>query len=139
MRITSANQSNSTNAASGTRRAGAAGSFTLESSNATGKAAATASASSIGGLDSLLALQGVEDPMARRRRFAGRGRSALDLLDELKAELLADDLRPETLGRLKATLDSLSERSGVDGLDTVLDEIGLRVAVELAKRTPKAA
>jgi len=139
MRINSATQSNQTSAASAPRRASAAGTFTLEETGTAGKAATAGAAASIGGLDSLLALQGVEDPLARRRRFASRGKSALDLLDELKAELLGDDLRPETLGRLKAMLDSLSERSGVDGLDTVLDEIGLRVAVELAKRTPQAA
>jgi hypothetical protein len=48
-------------------------------------------------------------------------------------------MRPDTLSRLQASLDQLSEKSGLAGLDSVLDEIGLRVAVEIAKRAPKAA
>jgi hypothetical protein len=84
-------------------------------------------------------LQGVEDSGERRKRFARRGKSALDLLDELKAELLAADLRRETLDRLQGTLAQLTEKSGTPGLDEVLGEIELRVAVEIAKRTRKAA
>lgn len=139
MRIYGPNQTNGTAAASAPRRAGAAGSFALESSSGAAKPQGTAAASGVGGLDSLLALQGVEDAGARRKRFARRGKSALDLLDELKAELLAADLRRETLSRLQGTLAELTEKSGTPGLDEVLGEIELRVAVELAKRTPKAA
>ena len=83
--------------------------------------------------------QAVEDAGERRKRFARRGKSALDLLDELKAELLAADHRRETLSRLQGKLAELTEKSGTPGLDEVLGEIELRVAVELAKRTPKAA
>ncbi|MBY0532782.1 MAG: flagellar assembly regulator FliX [Xanthobacteraceae bacterium] len=139
MRIYGPNQTNGPAAASAPRRSAAAGSFTLEGSSGTAKPSAAAAASSVGGLDSLLALQGVEDSGERRKRFARRGKTALDLLDELKAELLAADLRRETLRRLQGTLAELTEKSGTPGLDEVLGEIELRVAVELAKRTPKAA
>jgi hypothetical protein len=37
-----------------------------------------------GGINALIALQGVEDPGERRRRAIERGRRALDALDELK-------------------------------------------------------
>jgi hypothetical protein len=139
MRIVGSNQTNGTAAASAPRRAGPAGSFTLGSLAETAKPQGTAATSGVGGLDSLLALQGVEDAGERRKRFARRGKSALDLLDELKAELLTADLRRETLSRLQGTLAELTEKSGTPGLDEVLGEIELRVAVELAKRTPKAA
>ncbi|MBS4082283.1 MAG: flagellar assembly protein FliX [Rhizobiales bacterium] len=139
MRIYGPNQTNGTGAASAPRRAAQSGSFTLESSTGTAKPQTAAAASGVGGLDSLLALQAVEDAGERRKRFARRGKSALDLLDELKAELLAADLRRETLNRLQGTLAELTEKSGTPGLDVVLGEIELRVAVELAKRTPKAA
>lgn len=139
MRIVGPNQTNGTAAASAPRRAGPAGSFTLGRPAETAKPSATAATSGVGGLDSLLALQGVEDAGERRKRFARRGKSALDLLDELKAELLTADLRRETLSRLQGTLAELTEKSGTPGLDEVLGEIELRVAVELAKRTPKAA
>jgi hypothetical protein len=139
MRIYGPNQANGTATASAPRRAGPAGSFSLEGSGGTAKPSSTAAASGVGGLDSLMALQGVEDAGERRKRFARRGKSALDLLDELKAELLAADMRRETLDRLAGTLAQLTEKSGTPGLDDVLGEIELRVAVELAKRTPKAA
>jgi hypothetical protein len=139
MRIYGPNQTNGTAPASAPRRAGPAGSFTLENSSGTAKSASASATQGVGGLDSLLALQGVEEAGERRKRFARRGKSALDLLDELKAELLAADLRRETLSRLQGSLAQLTEKSGTPGLDEVLGEIELRVAVEIAKRTPKAA
>jgi hypothetical protein len=138
IRINSAAAPN-TASASGVRKAGTSAKFSLDGAAEAAKPSAASAASSIGGVDSLLALQGVEDSTERRKRFARRGKSALDLLDSLKAELLAADLRRDTLSRLQASLDQLSEKSGLAGLDSVLDEIQLRVAVELAKRAPKAA
>lgn len=138
MRINSATATN-TSAASGVRKAGASGKFSLDGTAEAAKPSAASAANSIGGVDSLLALQGVEDTGERKKRFARRGKSALDLLDALKAELLAADLGRDTLIRLQGSLDQLSEKSGLPGLDSVLDEISLRVAVEIAKRTPKAA
>jgi hypothetical protein len=41
------------------------------------------------------------------------------------------------LTRLETMLNELTERSGEDQLDGVLDAIGLRVAVEIAKRRPR--
>jgi hypothetical protein len=139
MRIQGPNQTNGTSAASPSRRPASASGFTLEGSGASAKPAQTTSASGVSGLDSLLALQAFEDVGERRKRFARKGKSALDLLDELKAELLSADLRRETLSKLQGTLAELTEKSGTPALDEVLGEIELRVAVELAKRTPKAA
>jgi hypothetical protein len=84
-------------------------------------------------------LQGVEDPTERRRRLVKRGTSALDLLDALKVEILEGRVGIETLRRLEVMLQGMSERSGQDGLDDVIDAIGVRVAVEIAKRKPAAA
>ncbi|MBX3521941.1 MAG: flagellar assembly protein FliX [Xanthobacteraceae bacterium] len=139
MRIYGPNQTSSATGTSATRKTGPAGQFSLDSASETAKPATASASSGVGGLDSLLALQAVEDSGARRKRFARRGKSALDLLDELKAELLAADMRRDTLERLQGTLAQLTEKSGTPGLDEVLGEIELRVAVEIAKRTPKAA
>jgi hypothetical protein len=139
MRILAPNQTNGTANTAATRKTGPAAHFSLESASESAKPSAASATSGLGGLDSLLALQGVEDAGTRRRRFARRGKTALDLLDELKAELLAADMRRETLTRLQGTLAELTEKSGTPGLDDVLGEIELRVAVEIAKRTPKAA
>jgi hypothetical protein len=125
--------------AGSSRRAAGAGGFSLQGTQEPKTAAAAGAALGIQSVDALLALQGVEDAAERRRRFARRGSSALDLLDTLKVEILEGRVGLETLRRLEVTLQSLAERSGERGLDDVLDEISLRVAVEIAKRTPAAA
>jgi hypothetical protein len=80
-----------------------------------------------------MALQGVEDPLERRKRAVQKGRTALDVLDGLKLGLLDGDLAPTTIGRLKSAAEGLRQSSGDIGLDAVLAEIELRVEVELAK------
>ena len=121
------------------RRTAAATGFALNGTEA-GKSATSAGAlRGIHSVDALMALQGVEDAIERRRRFARRGGSALDLLDTLKVEILEGRVGLDTLRKLEATLKGLSERSGEPGLDQVLAAIGVRVAVELAKRRPAAA
>jgi hypothetical protein len=87
----------------------------------------------LGGIDALIALQGIEEPAERRRRAVKHGRRALDALDELKLGLLAGTLDQGTLLRLKSVAADLKDGSGDERLDTVLAEIDLRVEVELAK------
>jgi hypothetical protein len=85
-------------------------------------------------LDALLALQGIEeDPAERRKRSVQRGRGALDVLDDLKLGLLSGSLTPATISRLRDAAAALKTSSGDPGLDAVLSEIELRVEVELAK------
>ena len=79
-----------------------------------------------GGIDALIALQGIEDP-PERRRAVKHGRRALDALDELKLALLAGTLESWALLRLRTVAADLKDGSGV------LGEIELRVGVELAK------
>jgi len=87
----------------------------------------------LGGIDALIALQGVEDPTERRRRAVKYGRRALDALDELKLGLLAGTLDQATMLRLKSVAGDLQEPTGDARLDQVMAEIDLRVSVELAK------
>jgi hypothetical protein len=138
MRILPAVQ-NGVTAAKGDRRTAGATGFSLNGTASAGPAAAAGAAMGIHSVDALLALQGLEDAGERRRRFSRRGNTALDLLDTLKVEILEGRIGLETLRRLEVTLKGLSERSGEAELDDVLDAIGLRVAVELAKRTAAAA
>jgi hypothetical protein len=126
-------------AASSVRRSGSNGGFSLEGAGATKSATATGAALGIQSVDALMALQGVEDAGERRKRFARRGSSALELLDALKVEILDGRVSLETLRRLEVMLAGLTERSGERGLDDVLDAIGVRVAVEIAKRKPAPA
>jgi hypothetical protein len=111
----------------------AGGGFAVSDSEAPQAQSATVALRTLGGIDALIALQGIEEPGERRRRAVKQGRRALDALDELKIGLLAGSLDQGTLLRLKAVAGDLKDSSGDNGLDAVLAEIDLRVAVELAK------
>ena len=84
-------------------------------------------------IDALLAMQGIEDPVERRKRLVQRGRGALDVLDDLKIGLLSGNFDASTVSRLRDAAANLKSSSGDPGLDAVLSEIELRVEVELAK------
>jgi hypothetical protein len=109
------------------------GTFSLSETDAPQARSPAVALRTLGGIDALIALQGIEDPVERRRRAVKHGRRALDALDELKLGLLSGTLEPATLLRLKAIAGDLKEGSGDEKLDQVLGEIDLRVAVELAK------
>jgi hypothetical protein len=114
-------------------RRGASGTFTLGAQEQPRAATAATAPRSIGGIDALIALQGVEDATERRHRAVKRGRSALDALDALKLGMLAGSLDTAALANLSAAAVALREPTGEPGLDTVLAEIALRAEVELAK------
>jgi hypothetical protein len=97
------------------------------------QSAATGSLRAVSTVDALLALQGVEDFTARKKRAVAKGRKALDALDGLKANLLEGCLDRAALARLEMATEGLTDETGDCGLDAVLHEISLRVAVELAK------
>ena len=119
-----------------TRRA-AAGAFAPKEAADSRAAAGPAALRTVGGIDALIALQGIEDPRERRRHAVKRGRLALDALDELKIGLLGGTLSPAALAKLRSAARYLKDGSGEAGLDGVLAEIELRVAVEIAKMTPR--
>lgn len=116
-----------------TARRSSSGSFSLSEGEASRPSSSASSLRTIGGIDALIALQGIEDPTERRRRALARGRTALDALDELKIGLLSGSLDSATLGRLKSAASGLKDGSGDSRLDGVLSEIELRVEVEIAK------
>ncbi len=116
-----------------TARRAAGGSFSVGGQEAPRSAAAAGSLRAISTVDALIALQGVDDFKERKKRALSKGRNALDVLDSLKLGLLDGSVDQGTLARLKVAADGLNEGSGDAGLDAVLGEIDLRVAVELAK------
>jgi hypothetical protein len=70
--------------------------------------------------------------MQSRARQRRRGQEALDTLEELERGLVL----VRASGGLQARLEALhgrSEKTGDDGLDAVLHEIDVRLAVEAAK------
>jgi hypothetical protein len=85
-------------------------------------------------VDNLFMLQEVAEDMSGRRRAAmQRGSSMLDRLDDIRVALLTGSL---PRGQLESLRRMAKERGDVlndPQLQSVLDEIELRVAVELAK------
>jgi hypothetical protein len=132
MRVTGPNGTALVGAPAAARRP-SGGTFTLSETNAPQAQSAAVALRTLGGIDALIALQGIEDPVERRRRAVKHGTRALDALDELKLGLLSGTLDQATLLRLKAVAADLKDGSGDERLDLVLSEIDLRVAVELAK------
>ena len=120
-----------------TAKRAASGSFHLDAADTTKPQGAIPTLRTVGGIDALVALQGFDDPAERRRRAVGKGKAALDVLDQIKLGLLAGTLDPGNLNRLRVAAEQLKDRSGEPGLDEVLSEIELRVEVELAKLSPR--
>lgn len=132
MRVYGPNGMGAVATAAGARRS-AGKTFRLDESDASHATSQNAAPRGVGGIDALIALQGLDEATQRRRRALHRGRGALDALEALKLGLLSGRLEGATLARLNATLVDLAEPSGDPRLDAILAEIGLRVSVELAK------
>ncbi|MCY1705718.1 flagellar assembly protein FliX [Pannonibacter sp. SL95] len=133
MRITGNTPISTVQGKGGKKRVGGGGDgFFLSSEGEATSASTTSSASALGGIDALLALQEMEVAPDDRDIASRRGHSLLDALDALKADLLGG-LVPDA--RLEDMVSVLKDRtpSGDEGLDSVIDEIELRVRVELAK------
>lgn len=85
------------------------------------------------GIAALLALQAVEDPLLARRKAVRRGSSLLDVLAEAQADLLDGEVGEGRLNRMMALVSQAREAVDPE-LAALIDDIELRVRVELAKR-----
>lgn len=133
MRIYGSNAAAQTAKPASARRAGATGGFNISDAETPANTPAASALRSVASLDGLMALQGIESPAERKKRAVAKGRKALDVLDALKLGMLDGNLDQSTVARLKVVAEGLTEESGDPGLDEVLGEIDLRVAVEIAK------
>jgi hypothetical protein len=84
-------------------------------------------------LDSILTLQGMDDPTDGRSRGLQQGEHLLDMLDQVRDGLLAGGIPRSTLNRLAVAVGRRHEGFADPKLQGVLDEIELRAHVELAK------
>lgn len=101
-----------------------------------GETTTTASSASqtVATVDNLFLLQEVaEDLTGRRRRTVQRGNSLLDRLDDIRIGLLTGSLPRSRLESLRQLAREEVAQSDDPKLAAILDEIELRVAVELAK------
>ena len=104
----------------------------------TGETSESASASmtqSIASLDSLLALQGADDPAERaaRNRMRARAGNVLKELDRIKMGLLLGNLTVGDVIDIADVVASHREKIMDPALTAILDEVDLRAQIELAK------
>ncbi len=85
-----------------------------------------------GGIDAILALQGVDGAGEGRRKALRHGHNMLDTLEEMKADLLAGRIGEGRLNRLMALVSRAREQSDPE-VDRLVDEIDLLARVQLAK------
>ncbi|SFV30747.1 Class II flagellar assembly regulator [Devosia crocina] len=134
VRIESANRMANVSARGAVGKFSPGGTFTMADVAAPQRAARPSSVAPVAPLDAILALQGVEDATSGRRRKAVKhGSALLDLLDGIKADLLVGEITVDRLEALVLELSVFRDRTE-PGLDAVLDDIELRVRVELAKQ-----
>jgi len=87
----------------------------------------------IAAVETILALQGIEDTADQRSRGVAQADELLKLLDEVRDGLLAGGIPRRTLSRMAHAIAKRRESFADEKLQTVLDEIELRARVELAK------
>src|SRR5579872_7328687 len=96
-------------------------------------AAGPAPAAVIGSVGGLLSVQEMPDALAGRRRAIQRGNILLDRLDDLRLGLLSGAISREHLDELARIVRMTRGTVDDPRLSQILDEVDLRVAVELAK------
>ncbi len=136
MRITSTQQANRLRGAKGVQQgASSGGAFRAESAGRAGTPQKTAKSLAIGSVDALLALQSVGGNAGRRAKAVKRGHSMLDILEELRLDLLAGSVSDPKLKKLLDLVRASANPGAEDSaLGNLLDDIELRARVELAKR-----
>jgi hypothetical protein len=113
--------------------ASGAKSFAAEETAAEKTAAALTGPGPIAAVDTILALQGIEDSADQRTRGVSHGEQLLQLLDELRDGLLTGGIPRQILHRLAHAISKRRESFADAKLQSVIDEIDLRARVELAK------
>lgn len=132
MRIDTSNRTTGVGRGTGAGRSGSGAEFVPAGGNAPTRVAGNVPMHAATGIDAILALQAVDEPLTGRKKALRRGASLLDMLDDIKTDLLIGRVSAERLDLMSAMLSEMRERS-LPGLDAVLDDIELRVRVELAK------
>lgn len=119
------------------RRSGAApaGSFAslLSAAEQADLAAAASEVGATGPLSSLLALQEVTEEEVRKKKLIQRGFTLLENLEQLRERLLMGTLSPHLLLTISQHMAQQKQQAMDPQLIEIIEDIELRVAVELAK------
>jgi len=97
------------------------------------KASALTGNSPLSAVDTILALQGLDDSSGGRKQGVTQGEQLLDLLDNVRDGLLTGGIPRLTLTRLAMATGKRGAGFSDPKLQSILDEIELRALVELAK------
>jgi hypothetical protein len=135
MRITAGKSSGRVSTARAGKRAGGAGGvFMPVAPRVTGSTVkAAGEARALGSVEALLAVQGLPDARERRAKAVRRGNRMLDLLDEVKIGLLSGSVPEHSLRLLNRIVRQKPDAPDDPQLTRIMEEIGLRSQVELAK------
>jgi len=98
-----------------------------------GAARSVAGAAMIGGIETLLAVQQPGNEQEEKRRSMEHGEDILRELDGLRLGLLFGELAPERLHSLARMVEDGRMKSRDPKLKAILDEIDIRVRVEMEK------
>lgn len=140
MRVSQTRRSNAGQKARSARGAGAgSGQFQLPKGRAATHRPEISGPVAVGSVDTIVALQAVEEPSDQRRQAVETGDRILDLLDQLKIGVLSGQVRTADLNKLKKTIENQLTVEDDPGLNDILKQIDLRARVELAKLKDTAA
>jgi Class II flagellar assembly regulator len=115
------------------RRAGAGGFSSLIAADETPATSATLQTQATASVGAILALQATDDATTGRKRALQRATDMLAELEEIRRALILGDLPPQ---RLQAIANRLAKKETAEldpMMQQILQDIELRVAVELAK------
>ena len=112
------------------------GNFKLDIEGGTSGVAKQAEVNGISNVDALIALQSVDkiDPNEQKRTAFLYSQDLLDNLEKLQKALLLGEASPLALKNLLSLIHNKPDIIIDPGLQAVMDQISLRVQVELAKR-----
>ncbi|MCE3232316.1 MAG: fliX [Rickettsiaceae bacterium] len=89
--------------------------------------------SAIGSVNSLFMLQEVEDEGYTSKKAVKYGSGILEYLEEIRVSLLTNSISPELVRKLDDMIKSWRDNITDPNLSSIIDDIELRAAVELAK------
>lgn len=114
------------------RHDGSGSQFRIDVGGSVMRSTMTAGTSATAGIDALLALQAADDPVFKRKKQVRRATALLDTLEEMQADLLIGRVSEGRLNQLMMLIGEAREKAD-PRLDALIDDIELRVRVELAK------
>ncbi len=135
MRIQSTERAKATSKSKGKNKASAGGAFVPQHGEAAQNTSTNAVAitSPIASIDTLIALQEGEDFRQAKKAATLRADALLDVLSDVRIGLLEGAVPLRALQRLDTTLKRTRAQTGDPRLESILDDVEIRAAVEKAK------